>query len=99
MMVDRFSRDEEAHDLRRSLEDQVDTRVAHRSLDRNRLLATRALRIGGLVAAPAANLERVVDDSPAVLRVVHLRDRGLESNVVAAFLDETDCEARDRVHC
>ena len=38
MPVDRLARDEEPHDLRRSLEDEVDPEVAHHALDRDRAL-------------------------------------------------------------
>src|SRR6476620_4739180 len=42
VVIDRFARDEQSHDLRRSLEDQVDPEIPHRALDRNRrLTATR----------------------------------------------------------
>ncbi len=74
-MIHGFTGDEEPHDLRRSFEDQIDPCIAHRSLDRNRAFAARAERVGRFVAAAAANLERVVYDVPAVLCVVHLRDR------------------------
>src|SRR2546427_12506514 len=86
MFVHRFARDEQVHDLRRALEDQIDPEVAHDALDRYRRLAARPQRIGRLVAAAAADLHRVVDDAPAGLGVVELRDRRLEPDVVAAAL-------------
>ena len=98
VMVDRLARDEQAHDLRRPLEDQIDPRVAHRALDRDRPLAARAERVGGLVAAPAADLQRVVDDAPPVLGVVHLGDRRFQSDVVVPALGEADGEPGDRFH-
>src|SRR6266699_6495983 len=65
MLVHGFARDEQVHDLRRTLEDQVDPEVAHDALDGDWRLAPRAQRIGRLVAAAAADLDRVVDDAPA----------------------------------
>src|SRR5438132_1176531 len=42
VVIDRFARDEQSHDLRRSLEDQIDPEIAHGPLDWNRgLAATR----------------------------------------------------------
>ena len=72
----------------RALENQIDARVAHRALDRDRLFAARAQRIGGLVAAAAANLHGVVHAVPRALGVEQLRDRRLETNVVPAALVE-----------
>src|SRR5439155_339165 len=54
--VERFARDEEPHDLRGALEDQVDPEVAHHPLDRDRRLPARAQRIRRLVAALAAQV-------------------------------------------
>src|SRR5439155_12999445 len=79
MLVHGFARDEQVHDLRRTLEDQVDPEVTHDALDGDRRLAARAQRIGRLVAAAAPDLHRVVDDAPAGLGVVQLGDRGLEA--------------------
>jgi len=44
MAVQRLARDEEAHDLGRSLEDQVDAEVAHRALHGDSLFAPAAKR-------------------------------------------------------
>src|SRR5439155_131341 len=45
MLVHRFARDEQMHDLRRALEDQVDAEVAHDALDRHRGFAGAAQRV------------------------------------------------------
>src|SRR5690606_6602887 len=82
--VHRLARDEEAHDLTRALEDHVDPQVAHHTLERNALLATRLQRGSSLVAATATNLHRLVDDMPRRLRVEHLRERSLETDVTLA---------------
>ena len=74
VLVDRLARDQQVHDLARALEDAVDAHVAQRLLDRHRLLAACLQRLGGLVAAPAAHLDELVDDPPAHLRAVELRD-------------------------
>src|SRR5215210_2422137 len=65
MGVHRLPRDEEPHDLAGSLEDQVDAIVAHHPLNRVGLLAPAPEAVGGLVAAAALDLERVVHDAPA----------------------------------
>src|SRR5689334_630553 len=52
VMVHRFARDEQAHDLRRPLEDQVDPRVTHCALDWNRPLSSGPERVSSLKAAP-----------------------------------------------
>jgi hypothetical protein len=57
VLVDRLARDQQVHDLGRALEDAVDAHVAQRLLDRHRLLAARLQRLGGLVAAAAADLD------------------------------------------
>ncbi len=98
MVIDRLTRDEQAHDLRRALEDQVDAEVAHRALDRNRLLPARLERLRRLVATTAADLQRVVDDAPARLGVVQLCDRGLEPDVVPAPLVERGRQLGHRFH-
>src|SRR5207302_2725531 len=64
MVIDRLARDEQPHDLRGPLEDQIDTKVAHRALDRDPRLAAAPQRVGGLVATATADLQRVVDDPP-----------------------------------
>jgi len=46
MLVHRFARDEQVHDFRRTLEDQIDAEVAHDALDGVGLLAPRAQRVG-----------------------------------------------------
>ena len=97
-MIDRFTGDEQAHDLRRSLEDQVDPEVPHGPLDRDRRLPPGAERIGRLVAAAAANLQRVVDNPPAVLRVVHLGDRRFQSDVVVPAFGQSNGKTGDRLH-
>jgi hypothetical protein len=76
VLVDRLAGDEQLHDLARALEDAVDAHVAEELLGRDRLLAAVAQRLGGLVAAAAADLDQVVEDLPAHLRPVQLRDRG-----------------------
>ena len=50
----------------------------------DRLLAARRERLLGLVAAPAADLHRVVDDLPGAVGVPFLGRRRLEPDVVAA---------------
>src|SRR5439155_15439342 len=80
----RLAGDEQVHDLARALEDEVDPEVAHDALDRHGFLPPRPQRVRGLVAATAADLYRLVDDAPAGLGVVQLRDRRLEPDVVAA---------------
>ena len=97
-MIHGFACDEQPHDFRRPFEDQIDAEIAHRTLDWNRRLAASTKRIGGLVAAAAANLQRIVDDAPAVLRVVHLCNSRFEANVIAAMLRESDRQAGDRLH-
>ena len=40
VVIDCFASDEQPHDLRRTLEDQIDAEVTHRTLNRDRLFAT-----------------------------------------------------------
>jgi hypothetical protein len=42
MRIERFARNEEAHDLARAFEDGIDAAIAHEALDRRRLVAALA---------------------------------------------------------
>ena len=96
--VDRLAGDEQVHDLARALEDQVDTEVAHDALDGHRLLAPGSQGVGGLVAAAAADLQRVVDDPPPRLGVVQFRDRRFEPDVVAPPVGHRAAQLGYRFH-
>jgi hypothetical protein len=56
VLVDGLARDQQLHDLARSLEDAVDPHVTQHLLGGNRLLAPGEQRVGGLVDAAAANI-------------------------------------------
>ena len=92
--VDHLARHEQVHDLGRALEDLVDPVVAHDALDRHRRLAARRERLLGLVAAPAADLHRLVDHLPGARGVPLLGGRGLEPDVVAAAIGHLGRQAR-----
>src|SRR5205814_4834325 len=98
VLVHRLAGDEQMHDLARSLEDQVDAEVAHDPLDGYGLLAAGTERVGGLVAAAPPDLHGIVDDAPATLGVVELRDRGLEADVVATAVRHRATQLRHRLH-
>src|SRR5260370_41489921 len=68
MRIERLARDEQTHNFARSLENQVDPAVSQKPLDGYRLLAARSERLRRFVAAPAADLHGVVDESPRSAR-------------------------------
>ena len=84
--VDGLPGDEEPHDLARALEDPVDPEVPHPLLDRLRLLAPGAQRVGGLVTATPLDLQRLVDQPPARFRAEELGEGRLQPDVVAASI-------------
>src|SRR6202042_2762134 len=88
VLVHRLSRDDQVHDLRRAFEDAVDAHVAHGLLDRYAAQPARLQGPNGLIAATAAHLHELVDDAPAHLRAVELRDDGLYPDVVALLVRE-----------
>src|SRR5712691_9107575 len=98
VLIQRLAGDEQVHDLARALEDQVDAEIAHDALDGVGLLAAGPQRVGGLVAAAAADLHRVVDDPPPALGVVQLGDCGLEADVVAAAVGHGPAQLGDGFH-
>ena len=98
MGIHRLAGDEEAHDLARALEDQVDAEVAHHPLDGIGPLAAAAQTVGGLVAAAALDLQGVVDDPPSHLGVPHLGHRRLEADVGAAAVGHERGQVRHRLH-
>ena len=97
VLVDGLARDQQVHDLGRALEDAVDAHVAHHLLDRDRLLAARLQRLGGLVAAAAAHLHQLVGDLPAQLRGVELGQRGLDADVVALVVGQPAGDVEHRL--
>src|SRR5260221_4412794 len=68
MRIERLARDEQTHNFARSLENQVDPAVSQKPLDGYRLLAARSERLRRFVAAPAADLHGVADESPRSAR-------------------------------
>src|SRR4051812_34544400 len=88
VLIHRLAGDQQVHDLRRALEDAVDAHVAHDLLHGDGLLAARLQRLGGLVAAPAADLHQLVGDLPAQLGGVELGDRRLDADVVALLVGQ-----------
>src|SRR5512143_3931738 len=98
VLVHRLARDEQVHDLRGPLEDQVDAEVAHDALDRHRLLAARPQAVGGLVTAAAPDLQRVVDDAPAGFGVVELGDRRFEPDIGLAAVGQRAAQLGDCFH-
>ena len=65
--VDGLAGDEQVHDLGRALEDAVDPQVAQHLLGGHGALAAGGQRLGGLVAAAAADLDQLVGDPPGHL--------------------------------
>src|SRR5205823_9231793 len=98
VFVHRLPGDEQVHDLARPLEDQIDAEVAHDALDRHGPLSPGTQGVGRLVAAAAADLDRVVDDAPAGLGVVQLGDRGFEADVVTAAVGHGAAQLRHGLH-
>ena len=95
VLVDRLAGDEQLHDLARALEDAVDPHVPQHLLGRHRPLAARRQRLGGLVAAAAADLHHLVDDQPAHLAGPQLGDRGLDADVLAALVGHVTGQLED----
>jgi hypothetical protein len=79
--IQRLAGDEQSHDLTRSFKDRVDAAIAEETFDRLGFVATRAQRVRRFVAAPAANLHRVVHDLPRGFSAPQLAQRGLEPDV------------------
>jgi hypothetical protein len=98
VLVHGLTRHEQVHDLGAPLEDEVDAVVPHRPLDGVRDLAPARERVLGLVAAPAAHLDRLVEHLPAGDRVPLLRGGGLEADVVPAAVGHARREVGDRLH-
>ena len=63
----------------------------------DRPLAARLERLGGLVAAAAADLHQLVDDLPAQLGRVELRDRRLDPDVVRLVVGEPAGDVEHRL--
>ncbi len=84
--VDRLPGDDQPHDLAGALEDPVDAHVAQRLFGGERALAPGGQRVGGLIAAAAADLHQVVDQPPALLGAVELGEGGLDPDVVAVLV-------------
>ena len=98
VLVDGLAGDQQVHDLGRALEDAVDAHVAQRRLDGHRLLAARLERLGGLVAAAAADLHQLVERpaSPCSERV-ELRDRRLDADVVLLVVGQAGGDVEHRL--
>jgi hypothetical protein len=86
--VHRLARDEQPHDLRRSLEDPVDAHVPQHLLGRHAPLAPRGQGRGGLVTAAAADLHQLIGDLAAHFRAVQLGQRRLDPDVVPLVVGE-----------
>jgi len=88
VLVDGLARDQQAHDLARSLKDAVDPHVTQDLLRRDRLLTPGEQRLRRLVTAAAPNLHQVVDHPPPELGGVELGDRRLDPDVVLLVVGE-----------
>src|SRR3712207_9100882 len=67
-------------------------------LCRDRLLAARLQRLGRLEPAAAADLHELVDDAPAHLRGVQLRDGGLDADVGLLVVGQAARHVRSEEH-
>ena len=84
VLVDRLTRDEEAHDLARPFEDQVDARVPQGPFDGEGIFAALPQGVGGFVAAASPDLHRVAHQVPGLLAVPQLGHGRLEAHVQSA---------------
>ncbi|MYK69080.1 MAG: hypothetical protein F4020_05910 [Gammaproteobacteria bacterium] len=99
VLVHRLARDEQAHDLARTLEDAIDAHVAEQALHGSRhLLAPGTQGIGGLVPAAAPHLDRVVSQGPGGFAVPELGHGGLDADVEGAGVGHHRRQLHDRFH-
>jgi hypothetical protein len=97
MLIDRFARDQQVHDLGRTLEDPVDPHVAQGLLGRHRLFAARLERRRGLVTPAAANLDQLVEHLPPHLRAVQLGEGRLDSDVARLVVGQAAGDVKHRL--
>ncbi|MCC6498243.1 MAG: glutamate decarboxylase [Propionibacteriaceae bacterium] len=95
--VDGLPRDQQVHDLGRALEDAVDAKVAQDLLHLGRALTPGLQRVGGLVAASAADLGQLVGYLPRHLGGVQLDQRGLDTDVVGLVVGEHAAQVEHRL--
>ena len=98
VFVDGFARDEEVHDLARALEDEIDSVVAHCSLDSNTRLAARREGAFGLVAATTSNLQGLIRELPVPNGVPFLCCGRFQTYVGILVIGELAHDVCDRLH-
>ena len=99
MRLQRFAGDEETHDLAAAFEDRVDARVAEQALHRFGRFTTRLERLRGFKAATAADLHRVIHDSPGLLAAPQLANRSFKSHIgMFVLVHQRGDVAHDALH-
>src|SRR5690606_39836475 len=84
--IDRVAGDQQVQDLGGAFEDAVDAQVTQDLLGGDGAFAGGPQRLGGLVAAAAADLDEFVGHLPGGLAAPQLGQGGLDADVAAALV-------------
>src|SRR5437868_10795860 len=88
MRIKRFTRDEQAHDFARTLENRVHAAISKKSLHCDRRLASSGKRMRSFVAATTAHLHRVIGDSPGRFGRPHFAHGGFDAQIARFTIED-----------
>ena len=98
MRIKRFTRDEQAHDFARALEDRVHAAISKKSLHSDRRLASSSKRMRSFVAATTAHLHRIIGDSPGRFSRPHFAHGCFDAQIARFTIEQRRGVKRHRFH-